>query len=130
MSTTAVDNDDANSNITFTIKDTDLYVPVVILPAKGNQKLTKPFSKLFERFVYWNEYKTKSENENTTNEYRYFLISDFVRVNALFVLIYLNRDKDVKQLKTQRYLPKYIKKNYNVTINGKNFSWPENWFWY
>ena len=129
MSTTAVDND-ANSNITFTIKDTNLYVPVVILPAKGNQKLTKPFSKLSERSVYWNEYKTKSENENTTNEYRYFLISNFVRVNALFVLIYLNRDKDVKQLKTQRYLPKYIKKNYNVTINGKNFSWPENWFWY
>ena len=129
MSTTAVDND-ANSNITFTIKDTNLYVPVVILPAKGNQKLTKPFSKLSERSIYWNEYKTKSENENTTNEYRYFLISNFVRVNALFVLIYLNRDKDVKQLKTQRYLPKYIKKNYNVTINGKNFSWPENWFWY
>ena len=129
MSTTAVDND-ANSNITFTIKDTNLYVPVVILPAKGNQKLTKPFSKLSERSVYWNEYKTKSENENTTNEYRYFLISNFVRVNALFVLIYLNRDKDVKQLKTQRYLPKYINKNYNVTINGKNFSWPGNWFWY
>ena len=121
MSTTAVDND-ANSNITFTIKDTNLYVPVVILPAKGNQKLTKPFSKLSERSVYWNEYKTKSENENTTNEYRYFLISNFVRVNALFVLIYLNRDKDVKQLKTQRYLPKYVNKNYNVTINGKNFS--------
>ena len=130
MSTTAVDNDDANSNITFTIKDTNLYVPVVILPAKGNQKLTKPFSKLSERSVYWNEYKTKSENENTTNEYRYFLISNFVRVNALFVLIYLNRDKDVKQLKTQRYLPKYVNKNYNVTINGKNFSWPGNWFWY
>ena len=129
MSTTAVDND-ANSNITFTIKDTNLYVPVVILPAKGNQKLTKPFSKLSERSVYWNEYKTKSENENTTNEYRYFLISNFVRVNALFVLIYLNRDKDVKQLKTQRYLPKYVNKNYNVTINGKNFSWPGNWFWY
>ena len=129
MSTTAVDND-ANSNITFTIKDTNLYVPVEILPAKGNQKLTKPFSKLSERSIYWNEYKTKSENENTTNEYRYFLISNFVRVNALFVLIYLNRDKDVKQLKTQRYLPKYVNKNYNVTINGKNFSWPGNWFWY
>ena len=61
MSTAAVDNDDANSNITFTIKDTDLYVPVVILPAKGNQKLTKPFSILFARSTYWNEYKTKSE---------------------------------------------------------------------
>ena len=33
------DNDDvANSNnITFTIKDTQLYVPIVTLPAKDNQ---------------------------------------------------------------------------------------------
>ena len=46
---------------------------VVTLPARDNQKLSKRLSKGFERSVYWNEYKTKSENENTTNKYRYFL---------------------------------------------------------
>ena len=70
----AADNTDNNpSSIVFTIKDTKLYVPVVNFPAKDNQKLSKLLSKGFERSVYWNEYKTKSEGKNTTNEYRYFL---------------------------------------------------------
>ena len=72
--------DDGNGNnddsiIFFTIKDTKLYVPVVTLLARDNQKLSKPLNKEFERSVYWNEYKAKSENKNTTNEYRYFLES-------------------------------------------------------
>ena len=62
------DNTNANSNnIVFTIKDTTLYVPIVTLSVRGNQKLSKLLSKGFERSVYWNEYKTKSENKNTTN---------------------------------------------------------------
>ena len=54
------DNNNAN-NIVFTIKDTKLYVPVVTLLATDNQKLSKRLSKGFERPVYWNKYKTKSE---------------------------------------------------------------------
>ena len=57
----------------FTIKDTKFYVSVVALSAKDIQKLLKRLSKRFERLVYLNEYKAKSENTNTTNEYRYFL---------------------------------------------------------
>ena len=53
-------NDD--NNVIFTIKDTKLYVPVVALSARDNRKLSKILSKEFERSVYWNEYKTKSEN--------------------------------------------------------------------
>ena len=46
-------NADSN-NILFTIKDTKLYVTVVTLTAKGNQKLSKLLSKGFERSVSWN----------------------------------------------------------------------------
>ena len=53
-------NDD--NNVIFTIKDTKLYVPVVALSARDNRKISKILSKEFERSVYWNEYKTKSEN--------------------------------------------------------------------
>ena len=42
------DNAGSDNNI-FTIEDTKLYVPVVILLAKDNQKISKPFSKGFER---------------------------------------------------------------------------------
>ena len=41
---------DTNSNnIIFPIKDTKLYVPVVTLSAKDNQKLSKLLGKRFER---------------------------------------------------------------------------------
>ena len=43
-------NGNANNNInTFTIKGTKLYVFVVTLPAKENQKLSKLLSKGFKR---------------------------------------------------------------------------------
>ena len=59
-------NEDANTNnFIFTIKDTKLY-------------------------LYRNEYKTKSDNKNMTNEFRCFLESNFVVVNRLFVLVYTN----------------------------------------
>ena len=76
MSVTGTDNANGNNddnNIIFTIKDTNLYVPVVNLPARDNQKLSKLLSKGFERSVDWNKYKIKSDNKNTTNEFRYFL---------------------------------------------------------
>ena len=116
---------DANcndNNIIFTIKDTRLYVPVVTLSARDSQKLTKLLSKEFERSVYWNEDKTKSENKNTTNEYRYFLESNFAGVNRLFVLVDSNEDTDSKRFKAKRYyLSNGIIKNDNVIINGKKF---------
>ena len=74
MSATGADNaNDKSNNIIFAIKETKLYVPVATLSARDNQKLSKLLSKRFERSVSWNEYKTKTENKNTTNEYRYFL---------------------------------------------------------
>ena len=89
------------------LSKTELYVPVVTLSARDNQKLLKLFSKGFKRSVYWNKYKTKSENKNTTNEYRYFLESNFVRVNRLFLLVASNQDAESKRFKTRKYyLPK------------------------
>ena len=45
------------NNIIFPVKDTKLYVTVVTLSSKDNQKLSKLLSKGFEISVYWNEYK-------------------------------------------------------------------------
>ena len=74
-------------------------------------------SKVFERSVYWDRYKRKIENKNMSNEYSYFHESNFVGGNSFSLLIYLNRDNDVKQFKAQRYyLPKDIIKNYNIII--------------
>ena len=96
LAATLGDNTNANPNSIFTIKDTKLYVPAVPLPARDNQKLSKPLSKGCERFVYYNEYKT-SERKNSTNNYRHFLELNFVGVNRHFVLVYLGKDVDAKR---------------------------------
>ena len=81
LSAAGADNDNTKPNtIIFTKKDTKLYVPVVTLSLEDNKKLSKLHSNIFERSVYWNEYKTKSENKNTENEFRCFLESNFVGV--------------------------------------------------
>ena len=125
MSVADTDNVNGNNddnNIIFTIKDTELYVPVVTLSGKDNQKLSKLLRKGFERSVYWKEYKTKSNNKNMTNKFRYFVKSNFVGVNRLFVLVYSNEDAAFKRFKAKKcYLPKRIINDYSVIINGKNF---------
>ena len=93
-------NNDNSNNIIIFIKDTKLYIPVVTLSAKNNQKL----SKLLRRSVYWNECKTKSKNNDRKNEYRYFLESQFGGVSRLLALIYLNKgDDDAKRYKARSY---------------------------
>ena len=123
LSANGNDNDNGNANnIIFTIKGTNICVSVVVLSTRDNQKLSKLLSKGFERSVYWNDYKTKSENKSTTNEYKYFLESNFVGVNRLFVLVYSNQNNDSKRFQIRRYyLPKGIIDYYNVVINGQSF---------
>ena len=78
-------NDD---NVIFIVNNTNLCVPVVTLSANDNQKLSKRLSKGSERWVYWNEWKTKSENKNTTYDVIYFLKSNVLVVNRFFVCLF------------------------------------------
>ena len=57
--------------ILFVLSNTQRYIYALIttLSAKDNEKLSKLTRKEFKRSVYWNEFKTKSENKNTKNEY-------------------------------------------------------------
>ena len=71
----ASSNDNANGNdyVLFLLLKAKLYVPVVTLSARDNKKLSKLLSKRTERSVYWNEFKTKQDNKNTANKFRYFI---------------------------------------------------------
>ena len=105
----------------FTINDTKLHVPVVTLSPRDNQKLSKLLSKGFERSVYWNVYETKSDIKSTENEYRYFLKSNFVKVNRLFALVYTDKSNNAKRFNARKYyLSKGTIDNYNMVINGKS----------
>ena len=122
LSASGNDNDNIAKKIFLLLKAKKMSV--VTLSARDNQKLSNILNKRLERLGYWNEYKTKSKNKNTTIRYRYFLERYryfLVGVNRLSVLVYSNQDVDCKRFKTWRYyLPKSIIKNYNVIVNGKN----------
>ena len=45
--------------ILFLLLKTQSYIPLVTLSVKDDQKVSKLLSKIFERLVYWNKYKTK-----------------------------------------------------------------------
>ena len=62
----------------------------------------------------------KSENKNRTNEYWYFLESDFAGVNRSFLLVYSNETNHPKGYSAKNYyLPKGTIKYYKAIINGK-----------
>ena len=83
--------------IVFLLSKTQNYMFLLqIYQARGDEKLSKLVTKVFERSVNWNEYKTKSENKNTASEYRYFIESNFVGVNRLFVSVYSKKNTDSK----------------------------------
>ena len=84
LAAAGVDNISANDNIIFAIKETKLYVLVITLSAKDNQKLSKLLSKGFGKSIYWNDYEIKIENKNTRDKYRYFRESNFAGVSIVF----------------------------------------------
>ena len=47
-----IDDNDSGNNIIFTMKDTKLYLSVVTLSVRDNQRPLKLLSKVFERSVY------------------------------------------------------------------------------
>ena len=102
-----------DGNAIFIISDTKLYVPVVTLSKEDNKDFIKQQNKGFQRSIYWNEYKTKEQTENTdANIFKYInLDPSFQGVNRLFVMAY-NRLADANDHQFNRnsqqiyYLPR------------------------
>ena len=73
---------------TFTVTETKLYIPVVILKTEDNTKLSKLLSEEFKRPIYWNEYKVIPSKNDNANEYtREQLDASIQGVDGLFLLI-------------------------------------------
>ena len=60
--------------------------------------------------------------KNTANKYRYFLESNFVGVDRLFILVYANWNLNVERYKARRcYLPKALLRIITSSSMEKNF---------
>ena len=120
------DTDAANAanNAVFIINDTKLYVPVVTLSKEDNKDFIEQQNKGFQRSIYWNEYKTKGQNESEdANVFKYINLGpSFQGVNRLFVTAYSRVDgQPNKNSRRKYYLPRVDLKRYNVIIDGRNF---------
>ena len=51
----------ANQGATFSITDTKLYVPIVILSIQDNVKLLKQLKSDFKRRINWAKYQSKNQ---------------------------------------------------------------------
>ena len=103
---------------TFTITETNLYVPVVTLSTQDNSKLLPQLKNGFKRTISWNKYLVKPELLAQNPNLNYLIEPSFQGVNRLFVLAFKD---DAQQISTKRYcIPNVEIKDYNVMIDGKN----------
>ena len=80
--------DVANQNPTFTITETNLYVPVVTLSTQDNAKLLPQLKSGFKRTISWNKYLSKPELLPQNPNLNHLIEPSFQGVNRLFVLAF------------------------------------------
>ena len=108
----------ANQVPTFTITETNLYVPAVTLSTNDNSKLLPQLKNGFKRTITWNKYLVKSELLARNVNLNHLIDPSFQGVNRLFVLVF---DEDAQRTSNKRYYISNVEiKNYNVMIDGKN----------
>ena len=104
---------------TFTITETNFYVPVVTLSTQDNAKLLPQLKSSFKWTITPNKYLLKPELLWRNPNLNQLTKPRFQGVSRLFVLAFEN---DVQRISTARYsLPNVEIKDYNVLIDGKNF---------
>ena len=104
---------------TFTITETNLYVPVVTLSTQDNAKLLPQLKSGFKRTISWNKYLAKPELLAQNSNLNHLIEPSFQGINRLFVLVFENDDQRTSN--KGYYIPNVEKKDYNVMIDGKNF---------
>ena len=104
---------------TFTIAETNLYVPVDTLSTQDNAKLLPQLKNGFKRIISWNKYLAKPELLAQNANLNHLIEPSFQGVNRLFVLAFEN---DEQRTSNKRYfIPNVEIKDYNVMIDGKLF---------
>ena len=112
-------SDVANQIPTFTITETNLYVPVVTLSTQDNAKLLPQLKSGFKRTISWNKYLSKPELLAQNPNLNHLVEPSFQGVNRHFVLAF---EDDAQRTSNKRYyLPNVEIKDYDIMIDGNFF---------
>ena len=86
----------------FAITETKLYIPVVTLSTKDNEKLLQQLKSGFKKTISWNKYES-SIKTFAQNRYLNYLINPiFQGVNRLFVLSFENENDHTRLIIFQK----------------------------
>ena len=108
----------------FAIKETKLYVPVVTLSTKDNEKLLQQLKSGFKKTISWNKYKSSIKTFAQNRYLNYLINPSFQGVNRIFVLSFENENDRTSHM--TYYLPKVEIKDYDVMLDGRNFFYQPN----
>ena len=107
------------TNAKFKITGCKLYVPVVTLSTKNQNKLFEMLKSGFKRTVRWNKYMSYIANQAENSNLNYLIDPTLEKVNRLFVLSFEN--ENYRRSYCKYYVPNVEIKNYNVLIDGNPF---------
>ena len=100
---------------TFTITETNLYVPIVTLSIQDNAKLLPQLKSGFKRTISWNKYFAKPELLAQNSNLNHLIEPSFQGVNRPFVLAF---EDDAQRISNKRYYISNVEiKDYNVMID-------------
>ena len=103
---------------TFTLTETNLYVPVVTLSTQDTAKLLQQLKSSFKRTISWNKDLQKPELITQNTNLNHLIERSFQGINRLFILAF---ESDAQRTCNKRYyIPNVEIKNYNVMIDWKN----------
>ena len=103
----------------FQISETKLYVPIVTLSTQDHAKLLQQLKSRFKRTINWNKYQSSVKTFSQNRYLNYMIHPSFQEVNRLFLFSFENENGRTSDW--TYYLPKVGMKDYNVTIDGRNF---------
>ena len=101
----------------FAITETKLYVTIVTLSTKDNEKLLQQLKSGFKKTICWNKYESSIKTFAQNRYLNYLINPSFQVVNRLFVLSFENENDRTSHL--TYYLPKVEIKDCNVMIDGR-----------
>ena len=101
----------------FAITETKLYVPVVTLSTKDNEKLLQQLKSGFKKTISWNKYESSIKTFAQNRYLNYSINPRFQEANRYFVLSFENENDRTSH--STYYLPKVEIKDYNFMIDGR-----------
>ena len=107
---------------TFTITETNLYVPIVTLSTQDNEKFLRQLKSGFKKKISSNKCIAKPELLAQNANLNSLIEPSFQGVNRLFLLAFgHDNDNGWRTSNKRYYVPNVEIKDYNVMIDGKIF---------